>query len=390
MAANTFEDYLEQVIGIPDAETRNEIMASGIYDFDQMRRLPPDEIEKKMQAIRKPGGLIANPHPDAGGAPFIPDPGLPIAGLQQDRLKYLHYYSYYCHIVQRVVQPVNAPDFLATPERLMRIADYYKFDLTKKRKDMEKHQLPPKFDSRNARKTLQSLETFLENQIGQSGAVLSYLVRDDPDPVPEEDDGAPTALDPGWGNPNFRTELIERARHDGPEFESDNQLLAEYMKQLSEDTPVFSMIKIHLKRRDGRAAFLALKDFHMGTAYRATTAERAEHILNTVYYTGTARNFTFSQFLSKFHDALGDKEIAGEPLTDEQKVRKLRKRITDPKLGHALACLMEPQYATDYEAAVQYLKAQHEYEHEDTVPQANRRASQVTSGRGDSRGRGSG
>jgi hypothetical protein len=378
-----FDDYLEAELNIDDVNARQAIFDAGIDSFASMLDLSATEIKEKIDTLRKPGGTIPNP----AGAGEIRDPGINLTGAQALNLVRLHWYCYYCYIAQRNPEPENWAQWRANGFRLVEAAKFFK-NIKRTEDKTERFKLPPKFTSTNARSVMFSFKIFLRKVRGLAGVPLSYLIRDEVDVPAEAINDVATDEDPGWGQPSLVEDLIRRARHDGFEFEEDNTLLSEYVNQLTEDTPAFSLVKLHIEAQNGRAAYFALHSQYMGSAYKSTTIREADKALKTIYFTGTARNFTFNQYLDKLDSAFNDKQLAGEPMTDYQKVRQLEDTISDPKLSAALTRLSEEEYMHDYARSKQFLSQQEAKERaKASSSQVTRRAAQVnTGGRGQGRG----
>jgi len=136
---------------------------------------------------------------------------------------------------------------------------------------------------------------------------------------------------------------------------------------------------------------MSLKSHYLGASHINLVKVVADNVLNKIYWTGNARNFTWDIFTSKLNDAFVDLEENGEPQTDEAKVRKLLSKIQDQKLAVAVSTIKaSATMKTDYQEALDFLKGQvdeiygarEEY-------QQNPRISQMTStGRGETPGRG--
>jgi hypothetical protein len=114
---------------------------------------------------------------------------------------------------------------------------------------------------------------------------------------------------------------------------------------------------------------------------------RAEGDLESKFYNGERRGFTFERFAEIHQQAHTDMEEFGEPLTEAAKVRKFLKRIQAPFLNSAVATVRaNPSLKNDFEATVNFLS---EFIEEQNQAQL-RNISSGRSGRGRGRGKGSG
>jgi hypothetical protein len=83
---------------------------------------------------------------------------------------------------------------------------------------------------------------------------------------------------------------------------------------------------------------------------------RAEGDLESKFYNGERRNFTFECFAGIHQQAHTDLEEFREPLTEAAKVRKFLKRIQASFLNSAIATVCaNPSLKNDFEATVSFL-----------------------------------
>jgi hypothetical protein len=97
----------------------------------------------------------------------------------------------------------------------------------------------------------------------------------------------------------------------------------------------------------------------MGTDFVNKVKLHADSQLETLNWNGKAKNFTWDKFISRLTSAFADLADNDEPKSDNEKVRRLLRAITDPTLNVAKAVVQgEPRYADNFEAAVAYLSGQ--------------------------------
>jgi hypothetical protein len=83
---------------------------------------------------------------------------------------------------------------------------------------------------------------------------------------------------------------------------------------------------------------------------------RAEGDLESKFYNGECRNFTFERFAEIHQQVHTDLEEFGEPLTEAAKVRKFLKRIQALFLNSAIATVCaNPSLKNDFESTVNFL-----------------------------------
>jgi hypothetical protein len=97
----------------------------------------------------------------------------------------------------------------------------------------------------------------------------------------------------------------------------------------------------------------------MGTGHISKVMLSADRTIDTIFWNGKARNFSWDGFIARLSGAFADLEENGEPRTQEGRVHTLLRSVRDPKLAAAKAVVMAtPTYRTDYQEAVNYLGGQ--------------------------------
>jgi hypothetical protein len=92
----------------------------------------------------------------------------------------------------------------------------------------------------------------------------------------------------------------------------------------------------------------------MGTGHISKVMLSADRTIDTIFWNGKARNFSWDGFIARLSGAFADLEENGEPRTQEERVHTLLRSVRDPKkLAAAKAVVMAtPTYPTDYQEAV--------------------------------------
>jgi ribosomal protein L15 len=148
-------------------------------------------------------------------------------------------------------------------------------------------------------------------------------------------------------------------------------------------------VSAYARARNGRAAWFALRSHYLGPTNQSKIMTRAEGDLESKFYNGERRNFTFKRFAEIHQQAHTDLEEFGEPLTEAAKVRKFLKRIQALFLNSAIATVCaNPSLKNDFEATVNFLS---EFIEEQNQAQLrNILSGQSGCGRGQGRGSGRG
>lgn len=145
-----------------------------------------------------------------------------------------------------------------------------------------------------ARKVIENIDNYLLVKVGAAKVSLAYVVRDTvelPENVPNN-----AEPDPGFGRPDAVKEMIRRTRHDGDDYETDNLAVWELLWKVMHGGPGWNWIKTHARSRNGRAAYIAMKSHYFGTSYQSKIKSAADSTLDTIFFDGKARNFTFEKY----------------------------------------------------------------------------------------------
>ena len=166
----------------------------------------------------------------------------------------------------------------------------------------------------------------------------------------------PDDLDPGYATPSHLHELIRRAPHTGPTALTDNEAVWDVVRHITHGGPGWGWVQSYSRARSGRAAYLALKGHYLGDAYQTRLRAKADQTLETSYYDGTRRNFTYERYTEQLHRAFTDLESTGELVSTERKIRVLLTGIHDPRLESAKnQILATPNLRTSFELASNYM-----------------------------------
>jgi hypothetical protein len=315
--------------------------------------------------IEKPGGTIPNPvEARRADTPTIPNPGISVGFMMVTYLEYLRFYVHHCVRIQR--------DLVATDMTVTRLMNVYGLKEREDRLQKETMELPVKIlkvdDIRNK---IEDLDNYLMRKRGMSGLPLAYVVREKVE-LPVDD--------PGFGLPNPTIEMVERGSHTQPAFDSDSIEVFDVIRHMTHGGLAWSWVSAYDRNKDGRNAYIALKNHYLGESYQARIKAAADAVLSKTYYDGQ-RSFAFEQYLSVLQKAFTDLESTGEAVAEEKKIRILLNGITASSLQMAVTAVRASRrLKVNYELAVNFLAETH-----DSITQAggNRRnISSVASAKG--------
>ena len=194
------------------------------------------------------------------------------------------------------------------------------------------------FDPKDWTKSIDALTDVLRGQRGTTGLPLAWCVRNDEEVV----------ADPAEGWATVDDELINRAQiktgagQYTTEFKDDNQKVWEIINGLTRNLPCYAHIEKSRTKKDGRAAFLALKQQYLGEDHFNNQATAAENALRLARYEGETKRHDFESYVRihvRQHNILTKLSDTGyhEGVTEATKVRKFLEGIKAPALKEAVA-----------------------------------------------------
>ena len=331
--------YMDVVLQITDQAARDALNAQGLRAISDFEALSEDDIAEICSNARKPGGMIPNPNPL--GPPLIANPGIMIGHLAEKRLKMFRYFVIHLNKVNRT--------FVGTVPNLADLQTLYQFKESETEHDNE-IPMPEKLTSiENIRVVLEDLDHYLESKRGVTGIPLAAYTRSDPNVAPENED-------PTFGAPTILAEMIRRAPHTGPTYATDNLAVWDVVRHITHDGPGWGWVQPFARSRNGRAAYQALRTHYLGDAFQSRLRAKADQTLESVYYDGAKRNFTYERFIETLQRAFTDLESTGEAVSEERKVRILLTGIADARLESAKnQILATPTLRATFETASNFL-----------------------------------
>jgi hypothetical protein len=313
--------------------------------FEDFLLLEEKDIGDVCANVRKPGGMVPNPNHDpqnivAGVPSMIPNPGIQLGHIYEKRLKLLRYYLHHLERIQRTMNPATAT--------VGRLTSCYRLKDTED--DAEDLDLPSKLTRiEKVRDVLEDMDNYLVRKLGSSGLPLAYVVR--------EEVAVPIgALDPGYGLPTISEEMIARGPHTGTHFQMDNNEVWQMIRHVTHGGPGWIWVQSHQRAYDGRQAYLAIKMHYLGESYSARIRSHADNVIESAYYDGKSRLFTFERYCEVLKSAFTDIETTGEEISETRKVQKLLQGITDTRLAPAKSqVLATPVLKATFESALNFI-----------------------------------
>ena len=204
-------NYLRNTLDVQNVTMRARIIRSGFRTLDALaRQLKPKEWVKEVcNAIRRQAGQPATKE---------------VTMELQANLVKLVQWCLYSYMTQRQLLPAQA-----TQNNIDDVSSWLEL-LPEEVPDstVEKYK-----DSGNSRHWIESIRTYFSVKKGAAQMPLLYVLRKQ---------AAVPANDPGFGNPDFSTELATRGRHDGHYYRADNRAVWLFLKLKCHGTTAWNTI----------------------------------------------------------------------------------------------------------------------------------------------------
>lgn len=181
------------------------------------------------------------------------------------------------------------------------------------------------------------------------GVPLAYVVRDTV-ALPAAND------DPGFGQPSYIEEMVRRAPHGTPQYETDNALVWNVIRHVTHGGPAWNWVSRFARTSNGRDAYIALKTHYLGSAYQLRIRALADSRIETAYYDGQNRNFTFENYCALLNKSFADIESTGEIVSETRKIRCFLNGLADTRLETAKSqVLATPELHATFDGAINFV-----------------------------------
>jgi len=325
-----------------DAPTRELLDNQGIHTIHDLTDLPFPEIDKMIQHLSrwKPRATDVEEDEDP-----VPTPTFPYLAVR--KFKALRSWADYCILRGDAPNPAHF-DERATTRFLNRLTELEEIDRAKKDGDDTKD--PPKLASMTGWPTwVELFTTYLsQHRSVVAGTPLAYVIRDNDEVAP--DDLARNDWD------SVDDDLVATSILEGETFSRDSKRVFDILKPFVMEGPGWPFVQPFNRRRDGRAAFKALKSQAEGRSAIATRKAKAYAMVTTAIFTGKGK-FSFDQYVGRHQQAHNELLFLEEPVAETKKVTDFLAGIRDPKLETAIqTCMGDEQKLTNFEVCQQYFK----------------------------------
>lgn len=259
----------------------------GLNTLDEIGLLTDGEVVNLCKALRKPGGMVANPDALLPNQPAqVPNQGFMVPMRAENNLKLACYYL--CHH-KRMSRTTLAAQI--TLENVRAIHDL--------KLQQDNHKDPseiPTINPKDWAKTMEDLREYLRGHLGITKVPLSYVVRENEAVLNEADD-------PSTNYSTVYEEMVARAPIRDAQggyvesYRTDRERVWQLIAGITRDNDCWTYTKPVQRTRDGRLAFLSLYGHYLGVNNVDNMAAAAERQLQSASYMGEGRRWTFEKYI---------------------------------------------------------------------------------------------
>ena len=321
-------------LSIPEAHINRLINEEGLNNASELAVTKADDIEQSMNSVNK---LFGN---KTGNTRLYFSPA------RIKKIVALAAYFKRCQIANRIpdIRQIFPEDVNSYVEHL----NQWKGTTPKADIALNKEEL--KFDFNRFISFREKIQTLVSSINGCRGISLEYLLRPKgPDDTPRrsliEDE------DPQIFSNEF---MLKNATLSGPDFNQDNEVLYIILRHYLTGTAGWNIISKFSKNKNGRGAYLALRNRYESPAYNDALKTQANSTLTTTFYKGDNTKFNWEKFVSLHMEAHRKFEEINEPLPESMKILHLKTGIR-PEAGleaELAVARAKPEINTSFDAFV--------------------------------------
>ena len=237
-------------MGIPYA-TMVQMQQEGIQAVSDLADFEKQSLQQLADNLRKPGGRIPHPNPNAALGATIPMRAFTYGAKSQKRL------TVACDLV-RFYQTVGR-DLTAANIQWNQVMSNFEIQwkALKDRKDEDDPDVPKITKALPIIKWTEAFQDFLNRVIGARMIPLAYVIQIDPKvpgPAPTLAPNQPHSTEHG----SVEGELIARASHTYALFRDDNSVVYYHLEEATRGTSYAASIKPFQRGKDGRGGMESL------------------------------------------------------------------------------------------------------------------------------------
>jgi hypothetical protein len=343
-------------MGMP-ADTREQLANEGIDSVSDLSDFDKDTLTQVADNLRRPGGRIANPDPNAPPGATIAQPPFVFGAKTQKRLlaacDMVRYY-------EMIARELSASNMRWDPV-IKNFTQQWK--ALKDRKDGEAPEVPKITKTLSIIKWTEAFTDFLHRKIGVRMVPLAYVVREVV--IPLAPPPLATNLPYCEQHGSVEGELIARASHAHPLFRDDNSAVYYLLEEATRGTSYAPTIKPYQRKKQGREAWRSLVNQYAGEDKWQSELKRQDELLHNRQWKGQS-NFSLEKFIAQHRNAFVSMRQCAEHVTFQLPNERTRVaylldavQCNDPGLQAAMAQVRTDSEAegkmNDFEATASYL-----------------------------------
>ena len=290
-------------MGIPH-ETVLQLQHEGISSVDDLADFDKDSLQQVADNLRRPGGRVPDPNPGAAPGATIPTPPFVFGAKSQKRLLVASNLVRYYDTVGRTITAANMQW-----NTVMKNFEV-QWKALKDRKDDEEPDVPMISKALPIIKWTEAFEDYLSRVIGVRTIPLSYVIRAEETPpavAPPLEVGQPHSTEHG----SVENEMVARASHAHALYRDDNATVYHKLEEATRTTQYAASIKPFQRGKDGRGAWLALRNQYAGRDKWESEIKKQENLLHTRKWKGQS-NFSLEAFISQHRNAFVSMQACAE------------------------------------------------------------------------------
>jgi hypothetical protein len=280
------------------------MQAEGITNVQDLADFDKDSLQQLADNLRKPGGRVPDPNPNAAPGATIPTPAFVFGAKSQKRL----------FVATDLIKYYDATGRDYTAANLQWTNVMKNFEIQWKALKVKQKEDPPETPKISKAlpviKWTEAFRDFLNRVIGVRTIPLCYVIRDNvnvPVVAPALAQNQPHSNE----HESVEGELVERASHEHALFRDDNASVYHFLEEATRSTAYAASIKPFQRRKDGRGAWLALLGQYAGNDKWEAEIKMQESVLHTRIWKGQS-NFTLESFICQHRNAYVSMEACSE------------------------------------------------------------------------------
>jgi len=275
--------------------TRVQLQSEGMTDPGDLVDFTEESMAVISQNLRRPGGRIPDPDPNAAAGATIPTPPFILGAKSQMRLIAACDLMRYYETVGRSLSVTN----IKWNPVIRNFQDQWKA-LKSRRKD-EEVKVPKIGKALPVMKWSEAFTDFLHRVVGIRMIPLAYVVRENvatARPLPPLAQDSPHSEDHG----SIEEEMVEFASHTHWLFRNDSSSVYYHLEEAVRSTSYASSIKPYQRKKDGRGAWLAIVSQYAGKDKWDSEIKKQDDFLHSSQWKGQ-NNFTLGMLVTQHRAA---------------------------------------------------------------------------------------